>query len=284
MYKIGLSSCGKTIDESLFAAYAQAGIAAMEISVPAPQCEELNLVEIARLARTYGVELWSYHLPFAPFSVLNPASFEAEVRRHTIDYFARLIAQAAEAGIDKFVVHASGEPIAPQARGQAMARAMESLDALARIAERANAVIAVENLPRSCLGNCAADMEALLSANGQLKMCYDTNHLLGEDMTQFLRQMGRHLITTHISDYDFVNERHWLPGEGKIDWKRLVSLLEEVGYEGVWMYEIDFCCPKTILRDRNLTCADFARNAAQVLSGQTPTIFSKPKPNLGFWE
>ena len=32
MYKIGLSSCGKTINEELFAAYAAAGIDVMEIS------------------------------------------------------------------------------------------------------------------------------------------------------------------------------------------------------------------------------------------------------------
>ena len=33
MYKLGLSTCGKTVDENLFKSYSEAGIKAMEISM-----------------------------------------------------------------------------------------------------------------------------------------------------------------------------------------------------------------------------------------------------------
>ena len=40
-----------------------------------------------------------------------------------------------------------------------------------------------------------------------------------------------------MSDYDRKNERHWLPGEGVIDWTELLSALVESGYEGPFIYE-----------------------------------------------
>ena len=40
------------------------------------------------------------------------------------------------------------------------------------------------------------------------------NHLLGESHTDFMKALKHNIITTHLSDYDGVDERHWLPGEG----------------------------------------------------------------------
>lgn len=43
----------------------------------------------------------------------------------------------------------------------------------------------------------------------------------------------------HISDYDFVNECHWLPYEGRIDWAAFRrDLHEKAGCDGVLMYEV----------------------------------------------
>ena len=54
-----------------------------------------------------------------------------------------------------------------------------------------------------------------------------------------MKKLGKDIITLHISDYDFVDERHWLPKEGKTDWDSLIKALVECGYDGVWMYEVD---------------------------------------------
>ena len=71
MYKIGLSSCGKTINEELFAAYAAAGIDVMEISPGMDAYASLNYEEMAALSRKYGVEIRSFHLPFMPFDKID---------------------------------------------------------------------------------------------------------------------------------------------------------------------------------------------------------------------
>lgn len=275
MFKIGLSTCSKTIDDSLFAEYRAAGIAAMEISVHKTKYDEIDYDLLAAASARHGVKLWSYHLPFAPFAQLDlsrPALVEQTLAR-----FEQLIGRASAIGIKRFIVHPSTEPIPPEERGARLACAKESLARLAEIAAGYGAVIAVEDLPRTCLGNCSAEIEELISAHPALRVCFDTNHLLGEDPVNFIHRLGDKIITLHVSDYDFVDERHWLPGEGKLDWQAVLQALREVGYSGPWLYELGFGCPKTLVRERDLCCADFARNAAELFQNAPLSVYSRPR-------
>ena len=98
-----------------------------------------------------------------------------------------------------------------------------------------------------------------------------------------MRRVGDKMITTHVSDCDFINERHWLPGEGKIDWQALLGALFDVNYHGIWLYEIGFKCPRSIIRDRDLTCEDFVRNANELFQNKPITTFSTHIEGLGMW-
>ena len=138
---------------------------------------------------------------------------------------------------------------------------------LADVAAENGAVMAVENLPRTCLGRDSSDMLQLLEADDRLRVCFDTNHLLRETHADFVKAVGERIVTTHISDYDFVDEKHWLPGEGKVDWPALAKLLKNADYQGVWLYELGFRAPRSRPRSRDLTCADFVRNAREIFSG-----------------
>ena len=282
MYPIGLSTCGKCIDAALFTEYAQNGIAAMELSLR--DYTSFDFPAVAALARASGVQLWSLHLPFSPFDQIDLSSCDDAIRAHTLDAWSDIIRRAAAIGIDKFVVHAGGEPIDAADRPARMQHACTSLAHMADVAAQCGAVICVEDLPRTCLGHSIAEMQTLVAADPRLRVCIDTNHVTVEPPEALIRALGDRLVTLHVSDFDFVNERHWLPGEGKIAWPRVLDALRAVDYRGVWLYEIGFACPKTIFRDRPLTCADFARNAQELFAGKAPTVFSTQKPNLGMWE
>lgn len=283
MYKVGLSS-SFILNEENFKALKKSEISAIEISKPAEEYQDINYREIKELSDIYGVELWSFHLPFAPFEKIDPSSIDKSIRENTVTYFSELIKKGSDIGIDKFIVHPSSEPIPEEQRPERLKYAMLSLDTLAEVAAKNGACIAVEDLPRTCLGNTADEINKLISANDKLRVCFDTNHLLADDNINFLKKLADKIITVHISDYDFVNERHWLPGEGKIDWKKMISAFEEIGYNGVWMYEISLKCPKTIIRYRDLTFDDFHNNAMSIFARKKPDIFSSPKDNLGMWE
>ena len=282
MYKIGLSTpCGHITEENL-ASYRAAGLTVMEISDRVEGYADFDYEHARTLADQYGIKLHSMHLPFMPFTQIDISS--PALADDTIEYYRELIEKGASIGIKIFVLHPSGEPIKDEERSIRMETAKKTLARLAEIAKANDAVIAVENLPRSCLGKNSAEIAELLSAHEALRACFDTNHLLSEPLADFMRNIKDRIITTHISDYDFVNERHWLPGEGKIDWQEILSILTEIGYQGPWMYELSLVCPKTILRNRTLCHADLMRNAQELFDGKTLTVISQPKPNLGWWE
>ena len=71
MFPIGLSSCGKILNEALFRAYRESGISHMEISPKTEAYDTLDYRSIAAWAKEYGVTLWSFHLPFLPSQVVH---------------------------------------------------------------------------------------------------------------------------------------------------------------------------------------------------------------------
>lgn len=277
MYRIGMSSCGFPLTEENFAALNENKISAVEISMQPELYKDIDYKQLKNLSEKYAVELWSYHLPFSPFSEIDISFTDKAKRESTVGYLSELIKKAADIGIDKFVIHASGEPIGDTERAERLKCAMLSLNTLAETACRCGGTIAVEDLPRTCLGNTSDEIIALLGANDKLRVCFDTNHLLQEDNLNFMKKLSDKIITVHISDYDFTNEKHWLPGEGELNWCEMYSAFKEIGYSGVWMYEIGLKCPKTITRDRDLNFSDFYNNAVTIFSQKQPAALGVRK-------
>jgi len=265
MFKLGLSTCGKPVCRDLFENYQKAGIEAMEITLSREWTEVVDYSILAKYAKEYNINLWSMHIPFMPFERIDISSTNPEVRDYSVTYASEIVKKVSEFGVDKFVIHPSGEPIDESERNERMKCAQDSLSKIAQTAEKSQSVIAVENLPRTCLGRDSDDMIKLTSADEKLRICFDTNHLLKQDIVDFIHKVGDKIITTHISDYDFIDEKHWLPGEGQIDWQKLLQALKDVNYQGAWLYELGFIS-KTAQRSRNLTCEDFSRNAKEIFN------------------
>lgn len=275
-WKIGLSSCCRgAVDRAVFEEYAANGIGEMELTLPYDKFVLLDWEQVGRDARETGVHIHSLHLPFYPFALLDLSSPDAALRGNTVQVHKTALTHAAALGIKIAVVHASGEPNPPEERAARLQYAGESLAALADFAAPYGITIAVEDLPRTCIGNCSADIKALLQYDDRLRVCFDTNHLLGEKNADFVRAVGDKIVTLHVSDYDLRNERHWLPYEGKNDWVELVTLLENAGYAGPFMYEIPCNAPHSIAR-RPITFADFYENYTACVTKQLFETFGVP--------
>lgn len=264
--QIGMSSAaGFCFQDADFQMLAEMGIRDIEISLPFKDYKTFDFQEAQRLSKTYGVNLWSFHLPFYTPEVLDIASLDANIRKQSVAYWCELIQKGADIGIDTFVAHPSSEPKSqdPNIRGEELKCSMDSLNELAIFADKYNSRIAVEDLPRSCLGRNSEEILKLLSVNDKLRVCFDTNHLLKEDNLQFIENVGNKIVTLHVSDYDFIDERHWLPGDGKNDWHQIYKKLLAVGYSGVWMYEINL--KDVAIHGKEVTYADVVRNAYEIM-------------------
>ncbi len=194
--------------------------------------------EYFQIAKDNGVIIRSVHLPFSPFGVFAPASLDPENREKFIRYQGEIVRVAGERGAELVVVHPSGEPYKEENRAEHMKYSIESMSALNEIALKAGTKLAIENLPRTCMLRNCEEIRQMSEALPTAFFCYDSNHSLVDDNVDIIRAMGDRIINTHISDYDFINERHLFPGEGKNDWEAILKALEEVNYSGTWTYEI----------------------------------------------
>ena len=159
-------------------------------------------------------------------------------RMANLEFLTEMIAICGEVGPEKLVLHPSSEPIADGEREQRIRNSIASIGILRREAARIGAQLCIEDLPRTCLGRNSAELLRIIAPYPEVKICFDTNHLLSEDLLHFVEACGDRIATVHVSDYDMVDERHWLPGKGKIDWPALYGALMKAGYKGVFMYEL----------------------------------------------
>ena len=276
-WKFGVSTCSWPADPTtllgreMFEEYKKGGVDCLEISTRWLVYDQIDYQRAGKLAKEYGIDIWSFHLPFQPFAKINPCSLDKEMRDFTFNRFSDLIKIGADIGAKVFVIHPSGEDTPPDQRAEHLKCGQDTFARLAEFASKLDCVIAVEDLPRTCLGNCTEEIKKLISGDDRLRVCFDTNHLLLEDNAHFIKELGDKIATIHVSDYNFLDEQHWLPYEGLNNWKEIVSLLEEANYNGPFMYEVGRGAPKTIKR-RPLTYTDIKNNYLALVNGKIPEI------------
>ena len=264
-WKLGMSSCcTHAVNREVLEAYAKGQIDCMEISLEMDYCKALNWKQLRKDADETGVGLWSFHLPFYPFETNNFAHPDPTVRKNTVALHSEFVKHCGDIGIGIVVAHPSGEPNPAEDRAERLKYAQDTLSELAEIAAKEGVTVAVEDLPRTCIGNCSKEIAFIAEGSDKLRVCFDTNHLLFEDNADFIRAVGSKIVTIHASDYDLIDEKHWLPYEGKNNWVEIVTLLEEAGYAGPFMYEVGFGKPRALNR-RELNFADFRENYLAVI-------------------
>ena len=233
------SSCSVIgrFDREVILQYAEAGISSIETALPFINYFAHDWKELKRFADDAGVELWSVHLPFGGennmFNIADK-SFCAD----TVRADERIIVRAGEAGMRAAVIHPNTGDIDKKERGKQFETAVKSFEKLVAIGRREGVMIAAEVLPRENLGWCITEMKALADAVPGLKICMDVNHIIEYPPDDFVRAFGDKIITVHMSDNDMTRERHWMPGDGKIDWKNIIRLLKSINYTGPFMYEL----------------------------------------------
>ena len=189
-----------------------------------------------RLLDEAGLTVWSCHLPFSrqlDISVSDPA-----LREQNVVLMERMIRLCAIFHPKRLVLHPSSEPIAEEDRAERLQNSANSIGRLALAAREIGAVLCIENLPRTCLGRDSGEIMRLIENYPDVMICFDSNHLLQEEHAHFFETVGSRIGTLHVSDYDRKDERHWLPGNGVIDWPDFYRRLRASGYKGVFMHEV----------------------------------------------
>ncbi|MCD7901820.1 MAG: sugar phosphate isomerase/epimerase [Bacteroides sp.] len=182
-----------------------------------------------------GLKVWSIHLPFS--RTLDISVSDEEDRKKNVSIIAEMIKISAVFNPSKLVLHGSSEPIDDETREERIRNSIQSIGYLWKYAAEIGAQLCIENLPRTCLGNTPEELLRLIEDYPEVGICFDTNHYLSGEPLHFAEIAGHRVATLHISDYDGVNESHWIPGDGVVPWKELFDVLTRKGYKGVYMHE-----------------------------------------------
>lgn len=251
-WKLGASTCilrgwQNHTDEG-FALYRAAGIRYAELSLPVwtGAFEKLDFYDhpekIYELAAGSDVEFTSFHTPFSgEVSLSNP---EKEKREEAHRILEKSIRAAAKIGINIMVLHPScGYDECYTDREEYVNQTIREVKRVNDVCRELGVTLALENMKPDHICCRSSEMVRILNEIPDLKVCFDTNHSLLEGPEDYLDALlkagvkGR-IAATHISDCDLDTEMHRIPFDGKINWQKLLTKLEELDFDGVFMYEV----------------------------------------------
>jgi sugar phosphate isomerase/epimerase len=174
----------------------------------------------------------------APFDLSSP---DAAIRAAGVKAVDAALDLAVRVGARTIIVHPSSEPIGDDERDARIEQSRRSIAAIAGKVREAGCRVAIELLPRTCLGRSPEELLHLLEGveAETAGVCLDTNHVMGDcaPLPDVVRRLGPRLTALHCSDYDGVDEKHWPPLRGAIDWAALLSALRDTGFTGAFHYE-----------------------------------------------
>ena len=220
-----------------------AGLRALEISTAPHHLDLRDRVGLRALRDLMGWRGLRAHSLHAPFGHdVNLTAPDPEQRRAALE---KLIAAADVLEIlggRLYVIHPGGED--QRWIWEREARLAHSVEGLTRVWEacrQRGLTLVVETPLPHLLGGQPDDFAWILErlpAEGT-GVCVDTSHAsLGGFLFDVIARFGPRIVHVQASDNHGVTDDHLPPGQGVIDWPRVVAALEQVGYSGVFMLEV----------------------------------------------
>ncbi len=154
-------------------------------------------------------------------------------------------------GIKSAVLHCDMMVDSGLSEDEIMEKNLPVLKQLTDYLKGTDMVICLENL-RAFYTNADKLMWFVEKINSEnLGICLDTGHLniTERDQVAFIKRAGKHLKALHIADNEGTFDQHLLPfGRGNVDIVTVVKNLKEIGYDGLFNYEVpgERMCPLEI--------------------------------------
>jgi fructoselysine 3-epimerase len=182
----------------------------------------------------YADKFWE---PLFEPSLANP---EPELRRWRIEYTKKCIDLACELGGANVSV-TSGKMVSGISPEKSLDILAKSLEEVLNYAETKRVRIGIEYEPGLLIERC----EELLALMSRLKSPYlganldlGHSHLLGERPEEVIKALGSSIFHVHLEDIRGSKHYHLVPGTGDIDFRKLFTLLNNVGYSGFATVEL----------------------------------------------
>jgi sugar phosphate isomerase/epimerase len=184
----------------------------------------------------------SFHAPFA--DRIDITALDERAREASVAELILACEAATLLGCDHVVLHPGpereGRP--PDAEFiQFMHHAAASLNRVAARCSQLGIRLLLENMLGHLMFGHVRDMMYLLGEinTGEVGTCLDTGHAhLAREMDGVIRKLSGHLKMVHVNDNHGDHDAHLAPGDGGIDWHRVIGELRRCGFHGVLVLEL----------------------------------------------
>lgn len=203
--------------------------------------------DIIALSKELDLPITQSHAPF--YNAIEPESPKAAVWEPMIK---RAIEASGKIGIPWVVMHPGTYPDDSYEFKESKRRNYEYFMPYLELAAKYGCGIAIENMadniirtylrPSAVYCSRHVDLVDLVDSfhTDNVGICWDFGHaqLMGLDQREALRYMGKRLKATHVADNSGYNDDHIMPFQGSVDWRKILPVLSEIGYEGDLTFEI----------------------------------------------
>lgn len=202
--------------------------------------------EIADWFRTSGVPLHSVHAPLyadyewgrAGSPPINVASTDRAARIEAMDEIKRAIELAEQIPFRFLIQHIGvGNESFNERKFEA---AMTSVEHLRAFAKPLGVKILLENIPNE-LSTPERLIEFIQTTHfDDVGVCFDTGHAnMMSDVPTAFETVKKHVHSTHVHDNAKDRDSHLWPGDGNIDWKQTLELLNDAPHKPPLLLEIE---------------------------------------------
>lgn len=192
-----------------------------------------------------GIEIWSIHMPFGKNIDLSVR--DEEDRKKVVETHAKLIELLEILKPEVILFHPSYY-LGLNERDQRKNQLIKSAEALNEHVKNIGAMMVIENMlgpkllvdenrERPLMRTVEEAVEIFSRLSDDIYSGVDMNHIKNPE--KLIRAMGDRLKSVHIADGTGEAENHFFPctGEGLNNWNDILAALDEVGYDGPFMYE-----------------------------------------------
>lgn len=233
--KLGVSIIGKL--EGVTETFVENEICYLEFRIVKDDYDEIDerVRIILKEKEKSGIVTRTVHLPQK--SSFDLSQSDENLRLAALENQKRVVRHIFPLRPEVLVLHPCAGEVKEEVDPERVEALIKSLKEFSTYCAAMGMKVAVENLTNGMV-QTSADMLPIMEAVGEnVGICFDVNHLLKETHRDFIRKVGKYIITMHVSDNDGIQERHFLPGDGVINWKKLFEELSKIGYDGTMIVE-----------------------------------------------
>jgi sugar phosphate isomerase/epimerase len=207
---------------------------------------------LSGLAEEHGIAIDSLHAPYGPKHDISYS--DSESRMASVCRIALVMAAAVELDAKTVILHLQSWPV--EAGIQDVDSLLRSLEALVESAENMQIRLAAENLPGK-VANVFLRRALAEFKSDYFGFCYDSSHdqLGPEKPYEVLEEFADRLFAVHLSDNDGLEDRHWIPFTGIVDWERVCYILHKARYANPLLLEVE--------NSQRIPTAEFLSQSAQ---------------------